>query len=33
MLRVSGWHTLVIWECQLAKPELVSRRLATFLSD
>ena len=31
-LRRDGWRVLVIWECQLRKPELVSRRLSRWLA-
>jgi len=30
-LRKQGWGVLVIWECQLKKPNLVSERIVAFL--
>ena len=33
VLRALGWKQLVIWECELKKPEVVERRLGTFLSN
>ena len=30
-LRRLGWHVLTIWECQLAKPVTVRRRINAFL--
>jgi DNA mismatch endonuclease (patch repair protein) len=31
-LRRAGWKILVIWECQLIRPEVVKNRLQKFLS-
>jgi len=31
-IRRLGWSSLVVWECQLAKPELLSRRIKRFLT-
>lgn len=31
-LRRAGWSVLVIWECELRRPERVARRLARFLA-
>ena len=31
-IRRLGWSSLVVWECQLAKPELLSRRVKRFLT-
>ncbi|AOY92168.1 hypothetical protein BKK79_10505 [Cupriavidus sp. USMAA2-4] len=31
LLEQAGWASLVIWECELAKPDLVRQRLMTFL--
>ena len=31
LLRKAGWQTLVIWSCELRRPERVLRRLAVFL--
>jgi DNA mismatch endonuclease (patch repair protein) len=30
-LRRAGWKSLVIWECQLRKPEIVERKIRKFL--
>jgi DNA mismatch endonuclease, patch repair protein len=30
-LEASGWHTLVIWECEMKSPEALKRRLRKFL--
>jgi DNA mismatch endonuclease (patch repair protein) len=30
-LRELGWRVLVVWECELAKPERLARRLQRFL--
>lgn len=27
-----GWRSLVVWECQLSRPEVLARRLARFLN-
>ncbi len=32
-LRRSGWRVLQVWECQLSKPEQLTRRLSRFLED
>ena len=31
-IRRLGWSSLVVWECQLTKPELLSRRIKRFLT-
>ena len=31
-LRRAGWRVLVVWECQVRKPQTLERRLATFLT-
>lgn len=31
-IRHLGWSSLVVWECQLTKPELLSRRIKRFLT-
>lgn len=31
-LRKEGWKTLVVWECQLRKPEVLRRRMVRFLA-
>lgn len=31
-LRATDWNTMVVWECQLSRPEVVSRRLKKFIS-
>jgi DNA mismatch endonuclease (patch repair protein) len=30
-LKALGWHSLIIWECELKEPEKVQRRLSQFL--
>ena len=30
-LRAAGWESLVVWECQLKKPEMVVSKLVAFL--
>lgn len=32
LLAESGWRSLVIWECELKKPENVRKKLAAFLA-
>lgn len=32
-LRRLGWRCLVIWECQLGRPEILARRIRRFLED
>lgn len=32
-LEASGWRVLIIWECEVKKPEQVRRRVAEFLND
>ena len=32
-LKQQGWKVLVIWECQIKKPEAFINRIATFLED
>jgi DNA mismatch endonuclease, patch repair protein len=31
-LRSSGWRTLVVWECQIERPDKVRERICRFLS-
>ncbi|SRR5229473_6918695 len=31
LLKVAGWGTLVVWQCDLKKPSALARRLARFL--
>ena len=31
-LRAAQWETLVVWECQLRRPEVVDRRIKKFIS-
>jgi len=31
MLRKAGWHTFVVWECELKKPESVLKRFRKFI--
>lgn len=31
MLRKAGWKTIVVWECQLGKPDRLKRRLQRLL--
>ncbi|MGH7812420.1 MAG: very short patch repair endonuclease [Candidatus Binataceae bacterium] len=31
-LRRAGWSVLVVWECELARPDSVARKIAAFLS-
>ena len=33
ILRKQGWKVLVIWECELAKPTAVARRIRRFLNS
>jgi len=33
LLRRKNWKTLVVWECQLAKPDKLHMRLAAFLAN
>jgi len=33
LLRLAGWKTLVVWECQLRRPGAVERRLRRFLEE
>lgn len=30
-LQAIGWHFLVIWECQLNHPDIITKRIKTFL--
>ncbi len=30
-LEALGWDVLVIWECELREPELLNRKITTFL--
>ncbi|MBU6142167.1 DNA mismatch endonuclease Vsr [Patescibacteria group bacterium] len=32
-LRKMGWKALVIWECELAKPQRVQKRISRFLGN
>lgn len=32
LLRILGWHVLVIWECQVGNTKVLSRRIRRFLS-
>lgn len=31
-LSASGWEALVVWECELTKPDTLARKLAAFLA-
>jgi DNA mismatch endonuclease (patch repair protein) len=31
-LRAQGWRVLIVWECELRKPDQLSRRLAKAFS-
>ena len=30
-IRKAGWEVLIIWECQLKNPEIITKKLAKFL--
>jgi DNA mismatch endonuclease (patch repair protein) len=32
-LKALGWDVLVIWECKIGNPEIVSRKICLFLQD